>query len=102
MGKISEKIIHLKETGNNIAEILLNSLQDLTVKNSGLTNAARMARGDGVSEPQEITIYSFASCISVQLKDFFWILHSFLQERSNITEATMLKLLFVQNNIKGF
>ena len=31
-GKISKKLNHLKETQNNIAEILLNNLQDLTVK----------------------------------------------------------------------
>ena len=44
LGKIFEKQIDLKETENNIAEILLNKLQDLTVNNSRLTTAARMAR----------------------------------------------------------
>ena len=93
LGKRSLKLIDLKETGNNTAEILSNKLQDLTLKNSGQTTAARMARGEGVSEPQEITIYSFALCLSVSIERFFSILHSFLPDRSNITEATMLKLI---------
>ena len=96
--KIYEKLTDLKETGNNFAEILLNKLQDLTVKNLGLTTAARMARGEGVSEPQQLTIYSFDRCTSVSVESFSSILLSFFQERSNITGATMLKLLFVQYN----
>ena len=66
--KISEKLIDLTEAGKKFAEILLNKLQDLTVKYSGLTTAARMARGEGVSEPQQLTIYSFDRCTSVSVE----------------------------------
>ena len=96
LGKISEKLIDLK---NIMAEILLNMFQDLTVKYSGLTTPAKMARGEGVSETQVITNYSFAPCISVSVGKNFLILHSFSQGRSNVTEAKMLKLLFVQYNM---
>ena len=43
LGKISKNLVDPKETGNNITEILFNKVQDLTVKNWGLTSAARMA-----------------------------------------------------------
>ena len=102
LGKLSEKLIDLKETGNNTAEILLNKLQHLTVKKLDLTTAAIMARGEGASEPQELFIYSFAPCTSLSVEKNFRFYILFFQDKSNITETTMLKLLFVQYNIKIF
>ena len=72
LAKLPEKLLDLKKTGNNIAEILLNKLQDLTVKNSGLTTTARKAMGKGASDFQEITIHSFAPCTSVSAERFFF------------------------------
>ena len=43
---------------------------------------------------------SFGSVLLCQFKGFFSILQSFLQDRGNIIEATMLRLLFVQYIIK--
>ena len=69
---MSEKLVDLKKTRNNIAEILLNKLQYLTVKNSDQTTTARKAMKEGASELQEITIYSFAPCTSVSAERFFF------------------------------
>ena len=100
--KLSETFFNLKEAGNSLAEILLNRLRDLTLKNWVLTTAAILAKSRCVSEPQEITISSFAPCTSVSVDRFVSTLHSFLPDRSHKSEATMLEMLFVQYNIKSF
>ena len=71
LGKLSEKLIDLKETGNDMAEKFLKNLKDPTVKTSGLTTAARMTMGEGASELQEITIYAFAPCTSASVEISF-------------------------------
>ena len=67
-------------------------------KNPGLTEAYKLGRGDGITEPRDIEIYSFSPCTSVEIERFFSVLQGFLENRNNIREGTLLKLLFVQYN----
>ena len=67
---ITEKLINLRETANPVAKILLEKLEHLTAKNNGSRTAAARARGETISEPAEIAIYSFTPSTTVDLEKF--------------------------------
>ena len=46
----------------------------------------------------EVSIYAFAPVTSVEVERFFSILNGFLQDRNNLTEESLSKLVFIKYN----
>ena len=95
---VCEKLNVLSNTGNSSAKIALDKFFNVLEKNKGFKLVVAKARGENISDPQEIQIYAFAPCTSVDIERFFSILNNFLSDRCNISESTLNKLLFVQYN----
>ena len=68
--RIHEKLIDLKETGNNIAEILFNK-QDLTVKKIESNNHSKDGKGTRCQVTSGNDYPLVCSVLLCQLKDFF-------------------------------
>ena len=58
-----------------------------------MEEAHQLGRGEGITEPRDIEIYSFAPYTSVEIGRLFSVMQSFLEIRNNILEETLLKLL---------
>ena len=99
---INEKLLDLAETGNSGATALASKFFDIIEKNSGLRKISALGRGEGIDDPQEIEIFCFASCTSVEIEQFFLVLRGFLVNRPNNLDETVLKLLFIKFNSKTF
>ena len=102
ISEITAFLIDLSETGNEVAVYLSTKWQYLIEKNQGLIKTIALCRGEGVEEPSEISIFAFAPCTSVEIERFFSVVKSFLTDRNNILEETVLKLLFIQYNKARF
>ena len=96
--EIYEKLVDLDSTGNEVAPFLVTKMDKLQLKNKNLTKVANMARGEGISAPSDIGIYSFCPCTSVHVERLFYVLNAFLHDRNFILEQTVLKLIFIKYN----
>ena len=88
-------LVDLEQAGILAASVVLPKLEYLTEKNKGLRKVAKMGRGEGITEP----IFAFAPCTTVDVERFFSVLQSFVDDRPNMLEETMCKLLFVKYNL---
>ena len=93
--KMTEKLIDLAnlEPKNPIAEDALNKLNEVVAKNDGLQKA-QLARGIGVTDPQQIVAYSFAPAQNIDVERLF--LNSFLSDRPNILDENVDKYMFLR------
>ncbi len=96
--EITEKLIDLTSTGNEAAKKVLEKLEYVLEKNCGLREMAAIGRGYFTENPQDILVYSFAPCTSVNAERLFSLLNAFLSDKPFITEATMNKLIFIRYN----
>ena len=90
--------VDLEQTGSLAASDVLPKLEYLTEKNKGLTKVAKMGRGEGITEPSDVSVFAFALCTTVDVERFFSLLQSLVDDRPNVLEETMCKLLFVKYN----
>ena len=74
----------------------MNKLFYILEKNKGFNTVVCKAKGIDLNDPQELQIYSFAPCTSVDVEIFFSNPNHFVADRSNMTEATLENILFVQ------
>ena len=93
-----EKTTDLAMTGNNTAQTALDKLNTVFAKNKGLISCAKIIRGEGVTDPVQIGVYSFAPCTSVDVERFFSVLKSFVEDRPNLTPENLEKLMFIRYN----
>lgn len=98
LDEITQKLIDLQFTGNKIAERAIEKIQSVVEKNQGLQRVAALARGEGVVDPTDIGVYAFAPCTSCDVERFFSILNAFIQDKPNLLETTLNKLLFIRYN----
>ena len=96
--EIIEKLIDLEQTGNPVAKTGLEKFQSVFAKNTGLQIAYEKAQGRDLLCPMEVSIYAFAPVTSVEVERFFSILNGFLQDRNNLTEESLSKLVFIKYN----
>ena len=98
--KMTEKLIDLAnlEPKNPVAEVALNKLNEVVAKNDGLQKAAQLARGIGVTDPQQTVAYSFAPAQNIDVERLFSILNSFLSDRPNILDENVDKYMFLRYN----
>ena len=93
-----KKLIDLEQTGNPVAKTGLEKFQSVFAKNTGLQIAYEKAQGRDLLCPMEVSIYAFAPVTSVEVERFFSILNGFLQDRNNLTEESLSKLVFIKYN----
>ena len=62
-----EKTTDFAMTGNNTAQTALDKLNTVFAKNKGLNSCAKIIRGEGVSDPVQVGVYSLAPCTSVDV-----------------------------------
>ena len=98
LNEIHGLLVDLEQTGNLAASVVLPKLEYLTEKNKGLTKVAKMGRGEGITEPSDVSVFAFAPCTTVDVERFFSVFQSFVDDRPNMLEETMCKLLFVKYN----
>ena len=53
-------LVDVEQTGNLAASVVLPKLEYLTEKNKGLTKVAKMGRGEGITEPSDVSVFAFA------------------------------------------
>ena len=89
-------LVELEQTGN--LAVVLQKLEYLTEKNKGLTKVAKKCRGEGITDPSDVSVFAFEPCTTVDVERFFSALQSFVDGRPSMLEETMCKLLFVKYN----
>ena len=61
------------------------------LKNKGLLKVIKITKGQEITQPSEIGIFTFAPVTSVELEKFFSGLKSFIEDRPNMLEETAKK-----------
>ena len=97
---MTENLIDLAnlEPKNPVAKVALNKLNEVVAKNDGLQKAAQLARGIGVTDPQQIVAYSFAPAQNIDVERLLSTLISFLSDRPNILDENVDKYMFLRYN----
>ncbi len=86
------------ETNNPMSKTTLEKFERTFATNHDLKVVAALANGDGVSDPAQIEIYSFARCTSVDVERLFSVSKHFVADRPHILDDTVNKLMFVKYN----
>ena len=96
--KIEEQLIDLCNTGNPLAEKVMAKFQSVVTMNKGLKKAELLGQGTDAREPMDMVLFMNSPATSVDVEKFFSILRSFVEDRPNLLENTLKKLMFIRYN----